>query len=242
MSVLKCIVNYLPVTDIPELVVKYLAGDVCLDDETVNTVFVQKFTRTISDRIIETYLDKDCTVPHSFNDEPAIEFCLKEQKLWCFNGKLHRGNDLPAFSDPDVQEWWQRGKRHRENDLPASIYFEVHSWFQNGILHRGRDLPAVLVSPDEKNGHQEWWCQGKLHRENDMPAICDPFGVSYWYTEGRFIKAKDSNGKRIHEVVKLGPWVLKNIICSSCNLFSISDEKDFNYDCNCQICNKWIFH
>jgi len=87
-------------------------------------------------------------------DGPALEF--SDRKIWYFNGKFHRENDLPAFEDQSGhREWAIHGARHRDNG-PAIIYSNGDKdWYKNGNRHR-LDGPAVDWE-DRKN----WWLNGK---------------------------------------------------------------------------------
>jgi len=55
-----------------------------------------------------------------------------------------------TFRSLNVLEWWFNGKHHRGRDLPA-VEWDMEWWF-NGKHHRGRDLPAV----EYVNGKKVW--------------------------------------------------------------------------------------
>lgn len=87
-SLLNHIIDVLPVFDIPELVVQYLAGDVCLDPHSVYLVFKKIYIlENPSER--STFLDEDCKILHSFDEQPARIIYGHEglEKYWFFNGK-----------------------------------------------------------------------------------------------------------------------------------------------------------
>lgn len=85
---LECIVNVFPIADLPELIITFLAGDCCLDAETIKAVFPRPYLKSDFDTDTHTYLDKECTVLHSFNDEPAVVWPTGyRQKSWYFNGQ-----------------------------------------------------------------------------------------------------------------------------------------------------------
>lgn len=125
-------------------------------------------------------------------------------KTWCFEGKVHRDDDLPAVESEKCQQWVKHGVTHRDNDQPAVISKYGKVWYINGKKHRENDLPAVeaenyklwckdnvLHRDDDKpavifnNGQQEWWKHGKRHRDNELPAIIVPNGHSEYWVDGK---------------------------------------------------------
>ena len=102
-------------------------------------------------------------------------------ETWTLCGKLHREDDLPAFSNDYRKMWHRYGKLHRENDLPAVIWSSgTQRWYQNGVLHRGHDLPAVVLD----TGTKIWYPNGEKHRDNDKPAFVKPNDIQQWYRNG----------------------------------------------------------
>lgn len=168
MLLLDELVTYLPIADIPEHIISiYLPGDKCLDHcRTIDLVFKHGYKRIEQSSFVCTYLDPGFTVPHSFNDEPAIiDYENKESyKQWFHNGKCHRDNDQPAIVYLEMKEWFHHGKVHRDNDEPAIIGPDGYKeWYNHGKRHRENDEPAVIMDP----GHKEWWKDGKRYRHND---------------------------------------------------------------------------
>ncbi|RTK96777.1 MAG: hypothetical protein EKK64_03050 [Neisseriaceae bacterium] len=137
-------------------------------------------------------------------------YCLRVisgNKLWRKNGRLHRGNDLPAKEYGNgTKEWRVNGERHRDNDLPAVVYADGEVLFfeygveyeilkyENGTkeylidngygeyyLHKING-PAVIYF----NGDIEYWEYGERHR-SDGPAVVIG-NKQYWYEFGEFIK------------------------------------------------------
>lgn len=125
---------------------------------------------------------------HSVYDKPAIS--TYDEKLWYYNGRLHRDNDKPAsVTQYGDLAWFKHGKLHRENDLPAVIHCEsTQQWHYNGLLHRENDQPAIIMP---NNGHKWWYYHGCLHRENDQPAAIFSHGRKEWYIHGKLIKIEN---------------------------------------------------
>lgn len=152
MKLLNRIVDQLPVSDVPESVVLYLAGDECLNHcDTLDHVFKRVYTLQK-----KTYLDSTHTVLHSFHGEPMHE--SQHYSVTYRNGKHHSFYDLPAVVhfDIDIKMWYKNGKVHRDNG-PAiickhrrKIVFicsghelelkDSQVFFQNNILIRQIDL------------------------------------------------------------------------------------------------------
>lgn len=138
---LDALVEHLPHNDIPELVVKYLAGDSVLDrdPDTILKVFPGPWRETVQENglwIYKTFMDRERKVLHSFNDEPSMikidQFGGTIVECWHWNGKLHRNGDKPAVVGGFHRNWYQYGNLHRENGLPASICFGNKEWYLNG--------------------------------------------------------------------------------------------------------------
>ena len=185
------IVRALPVADVPEEVFKYLAGDKCIDevpDEIFESIF-RKHCNSTEDYKTCTYLDENCTILHSFQDEPA-HVAVNHDKSWYKNGRLHRGNDKPAAEtyNGDLQ-FFKHGVAHRDGDDPALIFWNGHlqKWCKFGQLHRDNDQPAVI----QRNTIKEWFFRGKRHREIHKPAVI-----------------KIINGKQIEEFWHNGKYLI----------------------------------
>lgn len=99
-------------------------------------------------------------------------------KEWFLDGVRHRGDDLPAVEDPNMNEWWVFGKRHRNNG-PAMVSEWWCEWWVCGKRHRGYDQPAVT---NTVGTHCEWWVNGKRHREFGLPASIGT--TTKWYHKG----------------------------------------------------------
>lgn len=96
---------------------------------------------------------------HSINDEPS--YVVNGYKYWHRNGRIHRGDDKPAYIAPDgSQVWYINGKRHREGDKPAII---------------------------RADGYKAWYNYERLHRVNG-PAEISRWSFDTWYTYGKFVK------------------------------------------------------
>lgn len=154
MSLLDCIVKCIPVADIPELIVLFLAGDECLNYcETASQVF--KVVHSVEyPHGVETYLDKDCKILHSFNGQPARVFY--GHKAWYCNGLLHSYNDMPAI-DSTYKVWYKHGLVHRDGEKPAVLnetnnvyslcdrFYRLfiisckYTWAQNGLITKQSD-------------------------------------------------------------------------------------------------------
>lgn len=198
MNIFDLVIQVFPVSLVPELTLSFLGGDISLDhldSSTMDRIFTQKYTEVISltDEFF-SYLDEECTILHSFNDEPAASyFELHETTrtiIWYCNGKFHRDGDKPAFikffnakSQPKKQ-WFYHGLFHRDGDKPAFICRSgLQIWLQFDNIHRDGGKPALI----DKNGPLKWYTDGKLHRSNGRPAIIHPDGKQEWWVEGRFI-------------------------------------------------------
>ncbi len=101
---------------------------------------------------------------------------------WTLDGKFHREDDLPAYTEGYVKHYYKYGEKHRDNDLPAFINrnqqyspnHTVYMWYRNGYLHRDGGLPAVIFA----NGDLQYWVNGKR---------------KYYDTYGRYEDWKDSS-------------------------------------------------
>jgi len=82
-------------------------------------------------------------------------------------GKLHRGNNLPAVECKNGNKYWYvDGKRHRENGPAMDCYHGYRAWYIDGVKHR-LDGPAVI---DGKGGEQYWY-KGDQYSESDFLDI-----------------------------------------------------------------------
>lgn len=163
LSLLDCIITHIPISDIPEHIVRqYLPGDACLDFcNTIDLVFTTPYYSTHESRhesYFFTYLDPHRKVPHSFGDQPAR---LCGRLRWYRNGKLHRDNDKPAFfvdyGDSTIEQHFKHGILHREWDKPAIEirykYKLIQKWYKNGQPHRLYQ-PAVVISKYYNKGQR----------------------------------------------------------------------------------------
>lgn len=88
-SLLDLIVKVLPVAQLPELVIYFLAGDVCLDYcDTLEKVFLISYPKKQKGNSKETYLDESLTVRHDFDGSRLF---LMFGGCWRYrNGKLKK--------------------------------------------------------------------------------------------------------------------------------------------------------
>lgn len=205
MSTLDLIADKIPVKDIPEVIVGYLAGDDCLDHcETLEAVFCKEYRKNY-----QTFMDEECTVLHSFNDKP----CIRIEQI------LYYSRHQTRFPYNVYQEWYRNGKLHRENDKPACIHRQmteteltdkilleteldekhaIVSWYRYGRLHRDHGKPAHINSfvSNWRNKKpstilKEWWVDGKRHREG-KPAVT--LGSrAQWFFNGKHIRTVNNN-------------------------------------------------
>lgn len=146
-SLLDLIVIVFPVADLPEMMIRlFLAGDLCLDDcDTIERVFTTIYRNDYDD----TFLDKDCTFRHSFNDVPVIRNhqnsrlnIYQKRHVWYRNGKISRENDLPAFISRDCKLWLKNGKFYRQDSTkPVGVFMGNDLYFH--------DNPPRLQSLDK---------------------------------------------------------------------------------------------
>jgi hypothetical protein len=162
MSLLMTIVNVIPVTDVPELVVQYLLGDDCLDDTTISQVFPKPYLS----RNGNTYLNRELTVLHSFDDKPAINFSVKFE--WYRNGKLHR-KDLPAVLTNEINS----------NDTRFA------AWIENKKILGYADYLYEIEMHDQKElqpfGLFRVVRIGKICRKNTFQKWCQDFDIIHFY-------------------------------------------------------------
>lgn len=204
MSLLDLIASVIPVADVPEFIIQlYLPGDECLDNYTLKKVFTTPYNKIVTRFFTETrffmetytYLDKNCTVLHSFDDNPSCKSRNKSE--WYRNGKLHRENDLPARlitddnEQPTLEAYFYNGKFHRENDEPAYIVTNCYKiWYNHG------DIQHILWN----DGAEKWFKNGLLHREGGLPALIHADGTNEYFEYGRKLLFVGSNqedhGKR----------------------------------------------
>jgi hypothetical protein len=97
---------------------------------------------------------------------------------WYKEGKLHRGNNLPAMISCKFQTWYKFGQRHRDNDLPAVIYKNGDKeWWVEGLRHRNYDRPAIITKLSKT-----WFSNGACHRNFGLPAHIED-GSLRWIEE-----------------------------------------------------------
>lgn len=138
--ILNLLAGHLPVADVPELVLQYLAGDWCLEHCTsIDMLPVYR------DEQRNTYLDSSRTVLHSVDDKPAKT--LDNCQHWYRNGKLHREGDRPAIIDGPVNIWFQWGHVHRDDDKPTLTTNRQSVWSSEERIHRYKH-PAMMIDND----------------------------------------------------------------------------------------------
>lgn len=118
MSLLDLLVQQVPVADVPELIVRFLAGDECLNHcDTLEKVFTTVY-RSIEGK---TYLDEAHTVLHSFDGNLSAVSCGNAVSYR--NGLVQSYNDNPALFVPELnlKVWYKFGKIHRDKG-PALLY------------------------------------------------------------------------------------------------------------------------
>lgn len=170
MSLLDAIINVLNTNDVPEMICKYLAGDDCLDDETISSVF----QRPHKNKYGYTYMDKDCTVLHSFNDEPALKWTYGEtqKQEWYRNGRVDR-IQKPAiivlenvpFSLGTFDHWIKiyihNRKIHRitenDGDQEDQQYDIIHEAYRNFLI--GKAFTNKPNTPSEFNLYAYMWSE-----------------------------------------------------------------------------------
>lgn len=97
------------------------------------------------------------------------KFYNTESPFYNKRGQLHR-LDGPAYVDIDGREaWYINGKLHRGNDLPALYKCKKHEpgyefafYYKYGIKHREKG-PAAFFS----NGVVQWWLNGVEYTEDE---------------------------------------------------------------------------
>ena len=78
------------------------------------------------------YSDKEMTIGHNENGNPAIEFA-DGSKWWYLNGEVHR-EDGPAMEwENGDKSWWLNGKLHREDGPAVELENGYKEWYLNGI-------------------------------------------------------------------------------------------------------------
>lgn len=205
-----------------DLQVHILSEWVCFEDFPAlkQMIGAEDFLRIVSSpgfRIEATKILSDDTVAWLAEHQVPVKLleCVVEDTFdghirtqWFLNGKLHRGDDLPAvvLDRGYYEEWWQHGKPyrecdkpttecksglrewrndrnqlHRDNDLPAWVTHEDQRWYQYGNLHRDGDLPAWVST---HTGHR-WYQHGCLHRDGGLPAVIMPNGDRGWFQHGK---------------------------------------------------------
>lgn len=131
------------------------------------------------------------------------------KKEYYLNGKLHRGNDLPAITHKGTKEWYENGQLHRVNGPAIETNkgrkkYYLHGVFQyeedekgNTVTRNSRDqLHSLNDQPSliGKDGTKRWHHNGLLHRKNG-PAIESHDGkLKTYYKHGKEIKIEGKIG------------------------------------------------
>lgn len=106
MNLLDIIVQYIPVSYLPEQLIRtYLPGDTCLNHcDTMDIVFTMSYTKKLKDLVefpglgvkywmhmTYTFMDESCRVLHSFHGNPSVEEtnCFETDLQWHRNGKIY---------------------------------------------------------------------------------------------------------------------------------------------------------
>lgn len=125
MSLLNEIAKWIPVADVPELLIRlFLPGDVCLhgDDDTLDAVFTTTY-RIEQDLYQTTYLDPYCKIEHSFHDQPS--FVGSDGSLYWFrNGLNGRKGNKSGYAKKDVRIWYYQG------EMVMWKHDNVREWFR----------------------------------------------------------------------------------------------------------------
>lgn len=100
---------------------------------------------------------------------------------WCWDGELHRDNDLPA-----VIEYYGKA---------AALSVKKQIWTQAGNRHRQGDRPAVIeYYKDGKEKERGYWKDGKLHRDPGKgPAIENDKNLGQIWINGKFTGLEESS-------------------------------------------------
>lgn len=147
ISLLHEIVKWLPVADIPELVIRlFLPGDNCLhdDDETLDAVFTSPYRKT-NDIFRRTYMDPDCTIEHSFDDQPHC-VGLDGSMYWYRNGLAGRKGNKSAYAKENDRMWLYRGDLVGvKEDLCQEWYCKRYKLFKRTYFRGEQETEEYLT-------------------------------------------------------------------------------------------------
>ena len=100
---------------------------------------------------------------------------LEYAKEWYMDGKLHRGDDLPAIEHSNGdREWYAADRRHRDGGMPAIVDVDGgKEWYVCGKLHREGAGEGLLLLPavEAANGERQWWTHGIRRGTNLMVGV-----------------------------------------------------------------------
>lgn len=146
---------------------------------------------------IEVWVNR--TTTHR-SDGPAIVISgndsgIIDTKIWCFSGRLHREDDLPAVETDNMKVWYYNGSLHRKHGQPALIAThndaEYTGYYRRGFAHRSFG-PAILCQlSGTETVIEMWYTNGCLHRQPDpgddsRPAVSGTLlEHTRWYRNGR---------------------------------------------------------
>jgi len=76
------------------------------------------------------------------NSNKNMITCYNGDKVWYYNGQIHRNEDLPAIICANGDKMWYRyGKLHRDNELPAIVYYKGNmKWYNDGKRYYPNNL------------------------------------------------------------------------------------------------------
>ena len=91
-------------------------------------------------------------------------FCVRKcgDKVWYFNGRLHRENGPAMEYITGDKVWWWNGELHRENGPAIENADGDKYWYLNGERHR-ENGPAV----EWANGSKFWYLNDVCYLESD---------------------------------------------------------------------------
>jgi hypothetical protein len=125
------------------------------------------------------------------------------------NIKLSRDGNQLIIKKENHDMYWHNvnGKLHRGNDLPAIEHVNGNKeWYVNGIRHRDNGLPSIINS----DGNKIWFVNGKRHRLGGLPAMEYANGIKIWYINGKnYTYEKVINYYKI--LTRFGRYCLKKI-------------------------------
>ena len=170
---------------------------------------------------LKLHRENNIAVTNIVNDPRSPEDNIDEEEWW-LNGKRHRINKLPAYTNTiagdKVSFWWQYGITYRISG-PTRVELilnrdekpikKTEYWYLNGEIHRDNG-PAEISKFYNKDGllnyKEIWYRRGELHRENG-PAV-------YYITKNGDLKLTTAeyyfHGKRVKNLEKLKLIVANN--------------------------------